>query len=120
MLHRISVVFHIGEMIQIVSGSKYAMLEPDNKISKCRKQLVFIDNTFSENDPSFDDAFPDECTHPHGLYPMKTGGDCKEKTLKPSQRKRTSGSKKRTEVKKEREEDKNGKRKKRRKECRRE
>ena len=75
--------FHIGEMIQIVSGSKYAILEPDNKISKCRKQLVFIDNTFSENDPSFDDAFPDECTQldfsPHELYPIKT--------LKPNQTK---------------------------------
>ena len=60
--------FHIGDMIQIVSGSKYAVLDPDNKISTGREQLDFVDDTFGENDSSFADTFPDECAPCIGVF----------------------------------------------------
>jgi hypothetical protein len=60
--------FHIGDMIQIVSGSKYAVLDPNIRISTGREQLDFVDDTFGENDSSFADTFPDECAPCIGVF----------------------------------------------------
>jgi hypothetical protein len=60
--------FHIGDMIQIVSRSKYAVLDADNRISTSREQLDFVDDTFSENDSSFADTWPDECAPFIGIF----------------------------------------------------
>ena len=55
-------------MIQIVSGSKYAVLDPDNRISTDGEQLEFVDDTFGEIDSSFADAFRDECAPFIGVF----------------------------------------------------
>ena len=54
--------FHIGDVIQIVSGSKYAILDPDERVSSdgtFGAMIDFVTDRF-EN-VSFLKAYPDEC-----------------------------------------------------------
>ncbi|CAJ1386738.1 unnamed protein product, partial [Effrenium voratum] len=60
--------FHIGDILQIVSGSKYAILDPDERLSEngeYGEKLDFLADTFDGQ--RFVDAFPDECSPFHGL-----------------------------------------------------
>ena len=54
--------FHIGDVIQIVSGTKYAILDPDERVSSSQVYGDRIDfETEQFGGKSFADSFPDEC-----------------------------------------------------------
>ena len=60
-------LFHIGDMIQIVSGSCYAVLDPDNRLEgNFGEQTNFVEKVFDRK--SLAEAFPDECSPFVGLF----------------------------------------------------
>ena len=61
--------FHIGDVIQIVSGSTYAVLDPDERVSKkgdFGASLDFVKDRFDGK--RFLDAYPDECAPFRGMF----------------------------------------------------
>ncbi|CAE7584340.1 Sacs, partial [Symbiodinium sp. CCMP2456] len=59
--------FHMGDMIQIVSGTKYAILDPDNRLRGGHGERTdFLRKDFDHK--SLLDAFPDECSPFVGLF----------------------------------------------------
>eukprot|EP00439_Symbiodinium_sp_Y106_P031436 s6671_g3.t1 len=63
--------FHIGDIMQIVSGSKYAILDPDERVSAPKQfgdQVDFVNDGFGDEERCFRDAYPDECAPFLGLF----------------------------------------------------
>ena len=63
--------FHIGDIMQIVSGSKYAILDPDERVSAPKQfgdQVDFVSDSFGDEGRCFRDAYPDECAPFLGLF----------------------------------------------------
>ena len=52
--------FHIGDLIQIVSGTRYAILDPDDRLEgNFGEQTDFVEKAFGQK--SLTEVFPDEC-----------------------------------------------------------
>ena len=63
--------FHIGDVIQIVSGTKYAILDPDGRVSCPNQALLDVTTeTFDtfEGKKTFFQAYPDECAPFRGMF----------------------------------------------------
>ncbi|CAE7666240.1 SACS [Symbiodinium sp. CCMP2592] len=61
--------FHIGDVIQIVSGSSYAILDPDERVSEkghFGSRVDFVNERF--NGKRFSESYPDECAPFRGLF----------------------------------------------------